>query len=150
MYAEKVGSKVTENYLDYIYVFRATINQLFEEAAKLIVNADLWEKKLPGACFTCATDSKKLHRCSKCMLAKYCSGACQREHWREIHKRLCPQSEILLRLAALPRHPFENHFNFTRNQDDSLPSYIYNENFVIFESNSARYNIKCFELIFLA
>ena len=73
------------------------------------------------------------------MLAKYCSVACQRVHWKEIHKRLCPQSETLLRLTSLQRHPFVKHFDFTSNQDDSLPPYVYDEDFVFFEENPARY-----------
>jgi len=52
------------------------------------------------------------------------------------HKKLCPQSEAILRLASLPRHPFKEYFSFKMNQSDelthfsALPEYFYKSEFV--------------------
>jgi hypothetical protein len=105
---------------------------------KLLVNADLTAKKSPSACFGCGKDTEKASKCSVCLLAKYCSRECQCDDWKGMHKKLCPQSETLLRLASLPRHLFEKHLVFTVNQEDSLPPYIHKDEFVFFDTNPAR------------
>jgi len=80
---------------------------------------------------------EKISRCASCKLAKYCSVECQRKCWKESHKKLCPQNEMILRLAALPRHEFKKHFTFETSEDKSLPAYIYKPEF--FNDASKKY-----------
>jgi hypothetical protein len=133
LYAEKNESSIIEDCLDYCYVFKESIKVLYEEAAKLLVNSDLVSKQLSPACFGCANEYK-LSRCTVCLLAKYCSLQCQRECWKNGHQKLCRQSDTLLKLAALPRHPFKKHLDFTVNGEDSLPPYTYMNGFDFWET----------------
>jgi hypothetical protein len=134
LYAEKTQAKVIETCLDYVFVFKASGKEVFEEATKLLINQDLLSKKISASCFHCgiSADSSKLSRCTKCLQSKYCSKECQRDCWKGAHKMLCPQSETLLKLASLPRNPFEKHVDFTISQENSLPPYIYKEEFDFF------------------
>jgi hypothetical protein len=43
--------------------------------------------------------------------------------WKKSHKKLCSQSDALLRLASLPRHKFESYFSFNKTHDIYLPAY---------------------------
>ena len=40
-------------------------------------------------CFNCGKGAKTLLKCTKCLVAKYCSKACQEEDWKKIHKKTC-------------------------------------------------------------
>ena len=43
-------------------------------------------------CLNCGAPpapEKKLLKCSKCYLARYCGATCQKEHWKKKHKQEC-------------------------------------------------------------
>ena len=45
-------------------------------------------------CFMCGTEADTMKRCAGCRWARYCSEACQKEHWKS-HKIACdPDSGI--------------------------------------------------------
>lgn len=48
---------------------------------------------------------------------------CQSYSWKESHKRLCEQSETLLRLSALPLIPFKGFLSFNPEEANYLPAY---------------------------
>ncbi|KAF3005059.1 hypothetical protein E8E13_009459 [Curvularia kusanoi] len=47
----------------------------------------------PNVCARCSADHAKgggeLLQCARCKDRKYCSSACQKQHWKMIHKKLC-------------------------------------------------------------
>lgn len=47
--------------------------------------ASIWENL---ACSACGSREKKVHRCSRCRSARYCSKECQRADWAK-HKTEC-------------------------------------------------------------
>ena len=50
-------------------------------------------ESVPIVCYTCfavETPEKKLHSCSLCRCAMYCSVECQRIDWKAEHKEHCP------------------------------------------------------------
>lgn len=104
--------------LDSCFVFNAPLNLVHEEAQKLLRNADL-ETNQMLECFTCGTRKENLSQCGSCKLAKYCSKECQMTSWKTGHKKLCSQSEILLKLSCLHRHSFESGNYFTFNSQKS-------------------------------
>lgn len=59
-----------------------------------IHRCDLW--MLLCAFFSCsvkcakADSRQQFRRCSGCKLVQYCSKACQKRHWHEQHRTLCP------------------------------------------------------------
>lgn len=130
LYAERKRNRILIEDLDYCYVFNATLSALNDEAFKLLDDADLASKREEQECFGCAMKCESLSRCAKCKLAKYCSKECQAKSWKMGHKNICNQSEMLLRLASLPRHSFEEFFTFKLNDEHPLPPYVYSEQFV--------------------
>lgn len=107
------------------------MSDVMEEAEKLLNDADLSTRNEQLVCFGCGLQSKSLLRCGECKLAKYCSQECQLKAWKLSHKKLCSQSETLLRLACLPRQQTSTiKFTFKMEQPDSLPPYVYNPEFV--------------------
>jgi len=116
------------------YVFNSSLFDLIKQAMLLLDDADLKSEKKTRKCFECGSSTSKLSQCGSCHLAQYCSKECQIKNWSS-HRKLCPQSEILLRFACLPRHSFEKDlFSFRQTIDDSseyrlpLPSYVYHSN----------------------
>jgi hypothetical protein len=49
-------------------------------------------------------ETSSLKTCKSCMVVKYCSVACQRNHWPK-HKKLCKQRAAELRDEALFKEP---------------------------------------------
>ena len=51
--------------------------------------AEVQAEEESRTCLACgATSAAKMQRCSRCLVARYCSEACQRGHWR-LHKKDC-------------------------------------------------------------
>ncbi len=42
-------------------------------------------------CAHCDCESRALLRCSRCMVARYCSKPCQAAHWKAGHKTMCAE-----------------------------------------------------------
>lgn len=121
---------IREENLDSCYVFNATLKEVEQEAQKLLNDADVLtplagEAQQVPVCFNCGVKSEKLSHCGACKLAKYCSKECQVSAWASVHKKLCKQSETLLRVSVLPRYSFQNlnHFSFDSNSKSYLPPY---------------------------
>jgi hypothetical protein len=119
---------------DFLFVFNASFLDVKKEAEKLLNSSDSKSEKKELECFGCGIKiSKLIITCSKCKLAHYCSTVCQKNSWNVRHKDLCKQSEVLLRLACLPRHqetlPYE-YFTFNLDEKLSLPPYVYKPEFV--------------------
>ncbi|KAK3253642.1 hypothetical protein CYMTET_37111 [Cymbomonas tetramitiformis] len=55
--------------------------------------ADTASMILAQSCWGCGLQQAQLSRCSICKVAKYCSAACQRGHWR-IHKPNCSKDTM--------------------------------------------------------
>lgn len=130
LYAEQKKFKngdslVVETNLDSCFVFKESLELIKHEAHMLLLDTDLMSKNEPSCCFSCgySNSSQILVRCANCKLAKYCSKECQSYSWKESHKRLCEQNEILLRLSALPLQPFIDFFTFNNNDKMFLPQY---------------------------
>lgn len=131
LYAEKYDKmQVVVDDLDSCFVFKSDIVDVSDEGKYLLDDADCNAKKEKSSCFGCGITCERIMRCSNCKLAKYCSRECQAKCWKESHKRLCSQNEIILRLACLPRHEFEEYFTFVPDQPESLPAYVFNPDFV--------------------
>lgn len=102
--------------LDTVWVFKAPLAVVHEEAAKALAQADIdsTNEVAGGAeqafCFQCGqtdTPQEPHATCAGCELARYCSRRCQRGHWAPAHRTLCRQdADKLLRLACIGRHPF--------------------------------------------
>ena len=41
------------------------------------------------ACYMCGDRSKRLQRCTRCLVAVYCQKKCQIEHWKMSHRKVC-------------------------------------------------------------
>mmetsp|Transcript_27312 Transcript_27312/g.30417 ORF Transcript_27312/g.30417 Transcript_27312/m.30417 type:complete len:85 (-) Transcript_27312:351-605(-) len=58
------------------------------------------------SCATCgkqpSTGDKKLLRCSKCKLERYCNTDCQKEHWK-FHKHFCAKPPRMPRITPLKK-----------------------------------------------
>lgn len=99
------------------FIFKAPLKFLQEEAQHLLNSADSNSNGTDSECFGCCIKSKNLSTCSVCKLAKYCSKECQTLSWKKVHKKICKQSETLLRLSALPRHRFSEYLEFNNSND---------------------------------
>ena len=144
MYMLSMQIEEVVSWARYCYVFGAPLPQMQQQAAKLLANADLESEKKPLICFGCkrmsaASGEFKLSNCSTCKLAKYCSRECQVDDWKKAHRGICKHSDVLLRLACLPRHgDFTKEskcFTFYEENADTavnayLPAYVYNAKFV--------------------
>lgn len=51
-------------------------------------------------CARCGTTTEHLSKCSRCRAVWYCGKACQREHWKLEHKRVCRQVQVPPAAAA--------------------------------------------------
>ena len=127
---------VTPEYPEFCCVFKSPLYQLKEEAKKLLVYHDSLHEKKDLRCFGCEIVTNDLFQCSACKLFKYCSKECQKKSWNRRHLFLCKQSEILLRLACLPRHQnslSDKYFSFNFNENDNdrvpLPPYEFKSEF---------------------
>jgi len=118
---------IRQENLDSCYIFESSLENVHEEAKRLLCGADIethlniGAKELPE-CFNCGIKTEKLSQCSACRRAKYCSKECQVKAWKTRHKNLCPQSEVLLKLAVLPRYDLKKTKGFSFN--DKLDSYL--------------------------
>ena len=131
---------------DSYFVFKVSMIDMVKQAAKLLTIMDSVEEKKELECFGCGAKTSVIMQCSACKLAKYCSKECQKKSWKMCHKNLCNQSEILLRVASLPRHqdkPSVPCFSFNLNLEPetnvennanynriSIPAYVYKPEFV--------------------
>jgi hypothetical protein len=120
---------------NYCLIFKLPILEIQKEAEKLLYNFDLASENKDIECFGCGLKGNDLMQCSSCKIAKYCSRQCQKKSWDMRHQRLCKQSEIILRLACLPRHQNtlpDKYFTFNLNGNNgiALPPYIYKPEFV--------------------
>jgi hypothetical protein len=118
---------VRQENLSSVMVFNSPISIVRSEAGKLLGNADSLANGAPLACFSCgAPDFPPTSRhlaCGKCKCTYYCSVDCQRAHW-PTHKKLCPDADVLLQLACLPRQPFsEDSPNGGFYTSQTLPPY---------------------------
>lgn len=108
-----------------VFIFKETLEVIQMEAWKLVndarclVNRDLQE------CFGCGQKytPEYLSRCNKCKLAKYCSKECQTLSWNDSHKKLCSQSDVLVRFSAIGTHLFDDMFTFDLEEPCALPVY---------------------------
>ena len=120
---------VVEN-VDTCIVIKASFLEIQKEAECLINSKDSLSENKSLNCFTCNIETSKLMQCTACKLAKYCSKECQKKSWDSRHKYLCKYSEVLLRLACLPRHQDKSEpYSFDMNKNP-LPSYSYKAEFV--------------------
>ncbi len=62
-----------------------------------------------ASCGITQCDGTKLMKCTACHLARYCSVACQKEHWPK-HKRQCKKRAAELREERLFKQPESTHF----------------------------------------
>jgi hypothetical protein len=111
---------VRMEYLDTCWAFQASLNEVMEEAERLLNAADNKAQKVPANCFTCKKPTSSC--CAKCGLAYFCSRECQAFAWPK-HKRLCRDGAKLLSLSCLPRHPYVHrpgHFLSWHN----IPGYV--------------------------
>ena len=134
---DKKLKMVTPEYPEFCCVFKLPIHELKEEAEKLLVYHDSLHEKKDLRCFGCGLVTNDLFQCSACKLFKYCSKECQKKSWNKRHIFLCKQSEILLRLACLPRHQntlSDKYFSFNLTENGNnripLPSYVFNSEFL--------------------
>jgi MYND finger len=112
---------VRQEDLDAVWVFKAPLAIVQEEVKKLLALADAGEGDVEHICFGCGeadTSEKRHDKCARCRHARYCSRECQVKHWGDAHKGLCKDSEKLLRLSCLDRHPFKKRGWFSM---ESLP-----------------------------
>ncbi|CAF0805332.1 unnamed protein product [Brachionus calyciflorus] len=136
LYAEKKMIKrqmsICEETLDNCFVFKVNMEQLENEAVKVLDFKDSQCQNKNLSCFNCGVELKEERlECEKCKLAVYCSKKCQDKSWSMVHEKLCSQSDVLLRLACLPRHSqFEDFYTFFSNSFDFLPQYIFSEKYV--------------------
>ncbi|CAF0780780.1 unnamed protein product [Brachionus calyciflorus] len=135
LYAERktfldLSEGIRQEALETCYVFKTGLKNLEEEASKVLDLKDLNFKKSPEKCFSCGVEKESLLRCAKCKLAVYCSKECQVKSWQSVHKNLCSQMDVLLRLASLPRNrKFKKYLSFCPGQD-FLSEYVYSERHV--------------------
>jgi hypothetical protein len=123
---------------EFCCVFKLPIYELQEEAEKILSYYDSLHENKDLRCFGCGVITNELFQCSACKMFKYCSRECQTKSWNYRHVLLCKQSEILLRLACLPRYQntlSDKYFTFNLNENDniriSLPPYIFKTEFVL-------------------
>ena len=48
---------------------------------------------LCGSCGTTQQEGEKYNQCGGCKKVRYCSKACQREHWRGGHRKACKTNQ---------------------------------------------------------
>ncbi|KAG8711640.1 hypothetical protein FRC11_002267 [Ceratobasidium sp. 423] len=80
------------------YATRAGISPIFSVPYLEIVGGEVFKdcgygRPPPGTtplngCWACTKSGVPLSACGRCQRARYCSGECQREHWKD-HKRDC-------------------------------------------------------------
>lgn len=135
LYAEKKSfldgtQGIRQENLDSCFVFKAPLQMVQDEASKLLNSADFNFKGQVQECFGCGVRKENISRCGNCKLACYCSKECQADSWKSVHKKLCSQSETLLRLASIPRSgKFKEFFTFKKSSEDYLPPYLYVKKF---------------------
>ena len=76
----------------------ASMNQkiasIFSKGNCRLAEKEKWIQKLSGkenfidACSFCGSKENSLKKCSGCLVAGYCTTACQKSHWKA-HKRIC-------------------------------------------------------------
>ena len=75
-----------------------TLSKPFEDApAAAPVGTSVHAGRLCVLCGATATD-----QCSRCLTPRYCSKACQKAHWRDVHKFVCTASCELAEKMLLP------------------------------------------------
>lgn len=70
------------------------------------------EQQADDVCASCGkveVDDIKLKKCTACKLVKYCSVACQKDHWKQ-HKRACRKRTAEFRDDRLFKQPDESHY----------------------------------------
>ena len=115
---------VHEDILDQTNVFKAPIKIVYEEADKLLRNADANANGDQLECFGCGLKSESLMNCGKCKLVKYCSRECQTKSWQSGHKGLCSNSDNLLRLSGMPSNAVNSTY-YTFRTDIETDRYDY-------------------------
>ncbi len=58
---------------EHCFIFKAPLEDVSEEAKKLLNDADLTSRDEKQECFSCRAKVKDIKKCSGCNLAKYCS-----------------------------------------------------------------------------
>jgi len=129
LYPEKktfldMSEGIREENLDACFIFNSSLINVQDEAQKMLKNADREanaNENEHSECFNCGVKAEKLSRCSVCKIANYCSKECQTKAWKDCHKNLCKQSDVLLRLAVLPRYRFgDRSFTFNEKSEHSI------------------------------
>jgi hypothetical protein len=69
------------------------IAKSIKKANQKSVKKDLTEGEMCACCFVLESNLQcKLLKCSRCRQIKYCSGECQKEHWKKAHKKQCKKA----------------------------------------------------------
>lgn len=111
---------VRMEYLETCWAFKGTLAQVSAEGEKLLTAADAVSSSIIPRCFLCDQETSK--KCGKCKRAYFCSRECQTAAW-PVHRGLCPDAGKLLKLASLPRSPYEpEEGNFL--DWNTIPDYI--------------------------
>ena len=67
------GVRITADELHTCFVFKSNLENVYDEAARLLNDADCAQRGERLECFGCGIKCDTLSRCSSCKLAKYCS-----------------------------------------------------------------------------
>lgn len=122
---------ICQEVLDCCYIFKANLEQIEREASKLLDLMDSKHLNKQPVCFNCGSQKEDLIECDKCKMALYCCQECHGKASSMDHKNLCHDSDVLLRLATLPRHgEFMDYYSFVQKSFDYLPEYFFSEQFV--------------------
>jgi hypothetical protein len=75
------------------------------------------------ACFNCGKpepEGENLLKCSRCKSALYCNKVCQSQHWKTVHKTLCPSASKLVKLTSVNFDRFERYLTWDFQEPVSL------------------------------
>ena len=90
---------------DTLMTFPAPLKEVMDEARKVAHNLLNRDANQPYTCHECgktgSDEAPVKMRCSACNLCYYCDQACQAQHWKRSHKKLCVYSNPMSLLFAI-------------------------------------------------